>query len=317
MNNILNVTLLEPKLKHPTIFARFDELEGGEDLTIYNDHDPKPLYYQLLGERGNVFTWEYLEEGPEWWKVRIGKRIMGENDPTLRELAASDLRKVEVFKKYDLDFSCGGKKTVKEACAEKGMDVTKIEQELQVLDKSSHSHSIPYHEWNLNFLIDYIVNTHHRYIRKNLPEIALNANKVKKVHGARHPALDQVYDIIKKINSALLLHLQNEETILFPGIKELVTTSHEPNQRKAVDDPKIGQVIKAHEQDHQTFTENLREIRVLTGSYALPEDACNSFAVLYRQLEEFEVDAHLHIHLENNILFPKVLKLEKQENETY
>ena len=71
--NILNVTLLEPRQKHPTIFVRFDELAEGESLTIHNDHDPKPLYYQLLGERGNIFTWEYQEQGPEWWIVKITK----------------------------------------------------------------------------------------------------------------------------------------------------------------------------------------------------------------------------------------------------
>ncbi len=72
--NILNVTLLEPRLKHPTIFVRFDELDQGETLTIHNDHDPKPLYYQLLGERGNIFNWEYLEEGPELWRVKISQK---------------------------------------------------------------------------------------------------------------------------------------------------------------------------------------------------------------------------------------------------
>ena len=91
--NVLDVTLLEPKQKHPTIFVRFDELSEGESLTIHNDHDPKPLYYQLLGERGNIFTWEYLEEGPQWWKVKISKRITGEGEETLGEIAANDLRK--------------------------------------------------------------------------------------------------------------------------------------------------------------------------------------------------------------------------------
>ncbi|GAB1429724.1 hypothetical protein MASR2M18_05560 [Ignavibacteria bacterium] len=71
--NILNVTLIEPRFKHSTIFARFDELNGGESLTIHNDHDPKSLYYQLLAERGDIFAWEYLEQGPEWWKVKISK----------------------------------------------------------------------------------------------------------------------------------------------------------------------------------------------------------------------------------------------------
>src|SRR5688572_10530825 len=134
--NILNVTLLQPREKHPTIFARFDKLAEGQSFTIHNDHDPKPLYYQLLGERGNIFTWEYMEQGPEWWRVRIGKRFTGQDEETLGQIAAKDLRKAEIFKKYGLDFCCGGKKTVKEACAEKSLDVTKVEQELQQADKN-------------------------------------------------------------------------------------------------------------------------------------------------------------------------------------
>lgn len=98
IENILNVTLLEPRQKHPTIFVRFDELNEGESLIIHNDHDPKPLYYQLIGERGNIFSWEYLEEGPEWWKVKISKRNLGEKEETLGEIAVKDLRKAEVFK---------------------------------------------------------------------------------------------------------------------------------------------------------------------------------------------------------------------------
>src|SRR5690606_36259310 len=100
--NILNVSALEPRLKHPTIFERFDELVSGESLTIHNDHDPKPLYYQMLGERGNIFTWEYLEQGPELYRIKITKKLSGEGEETLGEIAVKDLRKAEVFKKYGL-----------------------------------------------------------------------------------------------------------------------------------------------------------------------------------------------------------------------
>jgi regulator of cell morphogenesis and NO signaling len=86
---------------------------------------PKPLYYQLLGERGNIFTWEYLEQGPQYWKVRISKSLSGISEETLGEIAAKDLRKAQVFKKYGLDFCCGGKKTVKQACADKGLGCNK------------------------------------------------------------------------------------------------------------------------------------------------------------------------------------------------
>jgi regulator of cell morphogenesis and NO signaling len=308
VENILYVTLLEPKQKHPTIFVRYDELREGESLTIHNDHDPKPLYYQLLGERGNVFTWEYLEEGPEWWKIRIRKRISGENDETLGQLAAKDLRKVEVFKKYGLDFSCGGGKTVKEACAEKGLDVTKVEQELQQADKRPASRPIPYDEWNIDFLADYIVNTHHSYIRKNLPDITTYANKVMEVHRGQHPELIEINNLVKEINMILMGHMDREETVLFPLIKELVRSNPEVGPSR---EQKIGSIkvkIGTLELEHQLIGRKLVEVRKLSSNYTLPQDACASYTLLYKMLDEFEEDLQLHFHLENNILFAKAIK---------
>ena len=310
--NILNVTLLEPRQKHPTIFVRFDELAEGESLTIHNDHDPKPLYYQLLGERGNIFTWEYLEQGPEWWKVKITKRISGEDDETLGQIAAKDLRKAEVFKKYGLDFCCGGKKTVKEACAEKGLDVTKVEQELQHADKMPSSRPIPYDDWNLDFLADYIVNTHHSYVRKTLPDIRTYAEKVMKVHGGRHAELLTIYQLVEEINTELTAHMLKEEKILFPYIKELVATKRDTQPLHAAHFGTVQKPINMMEMEHELVGKNLAHIRELSNNYLLPEDACASYILLYRMLDEFEEDLHLHIHLENNILFPKALEMEKQ-----
>lgn len=308
VENILNVTLLEPKQKHPTIFVRYDALNEGESLTIHNDHDPKPLYYQLLGERGNAFTWEYLEEGPEWWRVRIQKRISGENDETLGQLAAKDLRKVEVFKKYGLDFSCGGEKTVKEACAEKGLDVTKVEQELQQTDKRPVSRPIPYDEWNIDFLADYIVNTHHSYIKKNLPDITTYANKVMEVHSAEHPELVEINNLVKEVNMILTGHIDREEAVLFPLIKELVRSNSEPGSSREQKIEAIKDKIGTLELEHQLIGRKLIEVRKLSSNYRLPQDACASYTLLYKMLDEFEEDLQLHIHLENNILFAKAIK---------
>ena len=310
---ILNVTLLEPKLKHPTIFARFDALPEGEDFTIHNDHDPKPLYYQLLGERGNVFTWEYLEQGPEWWKVRIAKRRAGETDETLGQMAAADLRKAEVFKKFGLDFCCNGQKTLKEACKEKGLDVTKVEQELQQTDKkSTPAAALPYNEWDPGFLSDYIVNTHHRYLRKNLPEIRQYAAKVQEVHGSRHPELNLVREKVEAIHEELSAHLVKEERILFPYIKSLVAAKE--GQAKFEQSPfgSVRNPVNMMEMEHQVVGEDLETLRNITAGYRLPDDACASYSLLYRLLAELEEDLHLHIHLENNILFPKALVLEKE-----
>lgn len=314
VENTLNVTLLEPRQKHPTIFVRFDELAEGESLTIHNDHDPKPLYYQLLGERGNIFEWEYLEQGPELWKVKISKRITGENDETLGQIAAKDLRKAQVFKKYGLDFCCGGKKTVKEACAEKGLDVTKVEQELQQADKMPASRPIPYGDWSLDFLADYIVNTHHSYVKKNLPDINDYAKKVMKVHGGQHPELLRIHQLVEEVNSELTAHLVKEEKIVFPYIKELVAAKNRIQPVNAVQFGTVQNSINMMEAEHELVGKNFAEIRELSHNYLLPEDACASYSLLYRMLDEFEEDLHLHIHLENNILFPRALEIEKQIN---
>lgn len=313
--NILNVTLLEPKQKHPTIFVRFDELNEGESLTIHNDHDPKPLYYQLLGERGNIFVWEYLEQGPEWWKVKISKKVTGENDETLGQIAAKDLRKAEIFKKYGLDFCCGGKKTIKEACAEKGLDVTKIEQELQQADKVVQSRPVPYNDWNLDFLADYIVNTHHSYDKKTLPELTGYATKVASVHGQQHPELYKIKTLVDEINAELSAHMIKEEKILFPYIKALVLAQSNEQVPQAAHFGTVKNPINMMEMEHELVGKNMEEIRGLSKNYTVPDDGCASYSLLFNMLDEFENDLHLHIHLENNILFPKALSLEKNLNE--
>lgn len=307
--NILDVTLLEPREKHPTIFQRFEELLPGQDLVIHNDHDPKPLYYQMMGELGNIFQWEYLEEGPEWWKVKLTKNIPGENDATIGELVAKDLRKVEIFKKYGLDFCCGGNKTVKEACNEQGLDVAKIEQELQSVDKITDNNPLPYNDWDLDFLTDFIVNTHHKYVRKSLPEIRAYALKVAQVHGDNHPELIPVHQLVEEMNSELVSHMQKEENVLFPYIKELI---EKEGSKLSVNNGSIKAPIGLMIAEHESVGDILKEIRTLTNDYSLPEDGCATYSILFRMLDEFENDLHIHIHLENNILFPKAEKLEAQ-----
>lgn len=305
----LNVTLLEPRLKHPTIFKHFDALKPGEAFRILNDHDPKPLYYQMLGERGNVFTWDYLQTG-SWFVVQIRKNDAASQE-TMGEIATKDLRKAEVFKKYGLDFCCGGKKTVKEACEEKGLNVAQVEAELNQADVNPTSRPLPYNDWNLDFLADYIVNTHHSYVRKSLPDLTAYAAKVATVHGDRHPELITVNKLVIEIKDELTDHMIKEEQILFPFIKQLVNAS---NNNQPLQAPGFGTVqnpINMMEHEHEAVGKHLETIRSITNEYDIPQDACASYKLLFKMLQDFESDLHIHIHLENNILFPKALKLEK------
>lgn len=310
--NILDVTVLEPRQKHPTIFSRFDEIPQGESLIIHNDHDPKPLYYQLLGERGSIFNWEYLEQGPESWKVKITKRESNEGQETMGQIVAKDLSKAQVFKKYGLDFCCGGKKTLKEACAEKGIALSMVENELQHTGKFQSSRPLPYDDWSLDFLADYIVNTHHSYVRKNLPDIRTYAEKVMKVHSRVHPELLPIYQLVEEIYAELMAHMIKEENILFPYIKELVAAKNNLTTLHGSAFGTVQNPINMMEMEHELVGNNLAKIRQLSKDYLLPADACASYSLLYHLLGEFEEDLHMHVHLENNILFPKAIAIEKQ-----
>ena len=307
---ILDVTAIEPKYKHPRIFEKFDALDKGEAFIIHNDHDPKPLYYQLLGERGNVFNWEYLENGPEWWKVKIGKHNDEQVDSTIGELVSSDYRKAEVFKKFGLDFCCGGKKTLSKACEEKGLDIVEIEKELKSLESTDTNKSENYTEWELDFLADYILNTHHKYVSKAIPVIFEYTQKVAKVHGNRHPEVidiaDKFLDVAQELNS----HMVKEEELLFPYIKEMEKAQKE-NAKLSI--PSFGSIknpIRMMEFEHENAGGVLEFIKKLANNYTPPDDACTTYRLSYAKLQEFEEDLHKHIHLENNILFPKAIELE-------
>jgi len=308
--NTLNVTLLEPRLKHPTVFKNFDALEPGEAFYILNDHDPKPLYYQLIAERGNVFTWKYEEQGPIWWKVLIQKNGVDEA-PTLGELAASDIRKAEVFKKYGLDFCCGGKKSLKQACEEKNLDASVIEKELLEVSQGTRKASFDFNKWQLDFLADYIFNEHHQYWYSEEPVISQLVYKVAGHHGEHHPFLIRVSELYTTLKHELNTHFMKEEKVLFPHIKQLVKAKPTATAPDTFIE-NINQPLEMMEADHEAAGELLAEIRKITNDYTLPLGACNSFGLVYHKLKSLEEDLHQHIHLENNILFPKAARLHKE-----
>lgn len=312
--NILDVTILPPREKHPTIFRRFDELKEGEALTITNDHDPKPLYYQMINERGPVFVWEYLENGPEWWRVRITRQNKRNDEPTVGQLAASDFRKASVFKKYGIDFCCGGKKTLQQSCSEKNLNLEEVEKALNDVASSREPKNAAFNQWSADFLADYIVNTHHTYVKSTLPDMREYAAKVAAVHGHEHDELIRVAELIEELDTELSEHMMKEERILFPYVKLLVQAKKEKARPAAPHFGSVKNPIQMMEMEHDIAGNIVHEIRELTANYSLPENACTSYSLLFKMLEDFEEDLHVHIHLENNILFPKAAALEAENS---
>lgn len=314
MTNIstLDVTVLEPRVKHPTIFEKYDSLNAGEAFIVHNDHDPKPLYYQLLAERGNVFTWEYLESGPEVWEVKIAKNKAEAGAETIGEMVTKDYRKAQVFKSFGIDFCCGGKKTVAEVCEKKGLDIIRVEAELASIDNQNNAGENEYLKWDIGFLADYIINTHHQYVKENTSFITELANKVARVHGANHPELIKVAEIFSAVGEDLMLHLMKEEKILFPYIKEVANAQKNDGNLPESSFGDATNPIQLMEAEHEQAGEALENIRLLTDNFKLPVDACNSYTILYKKLDEYENDLHKHVHLENNILFPKTILAEQK-----
>ncbi|MFN3404624.1 MAG: iron-sulfur cluster repair di-iron protein [Cytophagaceae bacterium] len=300
----LDVRVIEPRLKHPTIFNTFDSLNPGEAFIIVNDHDPKPLYYQMLAERPNQFNWEYLENGPYQWQVRIDKSPAGK-EQTVGKLAAEDYRKALVFKRFGIDFCCGGKKTLAQAAQEKGVNIDELQHELDLLDQEDDAGEKDFNNWEPSKLIDYILEKHHVYVKTRLPEIKAILYKVVNVHVDSHLELFDLHTNFSLMHNDLMEHLYKEENILFPYIKELEITGRTDEEH-----PGVKGILKVMEQEHEAAGEFFENIKKITTNYQAPKGACGSFRMLYSLLEEFDEDLKQHVHLENNILFPKALKLE-------
>ncbi len=222
---------------------------------------------------------------------------------TVGEIVTNDIRTSAAFKKAGIDFCCGGKQSLAEACAEKGIDAAQLENEILKVSEEPMNEFMNFKNWDPVFLSDYIVNTHHKFVLKNLPDLVFYTQKIADVHGENHPELMEVADLFAKINDELLQHLKNEEDVLFPAIKEAVQT----NSAKAK--LTIKSEIERMTDEHEFAGGAMDHINVITKAYQVPAEGCNTYRVAFDLLEKFEDDLHTHVHLENNILYPKALTL--------
>jgi regulator of cell morphogenesis and NO signaling len=308
MNTELDVRTIEPRFKHPFIFENFDKLLHGEILTIINDHDPLPLYYQLKAERSGIFEWNYEEKGPAIWKINITKKLV--SDETVADIARQFPHAVPVFKKLHIDFCCNGNRLFTEVCKEAGLIPEEIK--LQIVQSTEKP---PIHfradDWSASFLVDYILQNHHTYVKRTIPQLEALLAKVESVHGNEHPEIHAIHTCFVSLAEELLGHMQKEEQMLFPIIKQLVKHKDSGEAIGSFPFQTIRNPIAVMENEHAGAGEDMENIRRLTNNFNPPADACQSYRLLYKLLEEFEDDLHQHVHLENNLLFPKAIELEK------
>jgi len=228
---------------------------------------------------------------------------------TIGEIVAADFRTAKVFENHGIDFCCGGKVALAATCTEKGLDLAAITGELVAVQNEPAERSQNYASWALPFLADYIVNTHHVYLKENDEQIAAYARKIAGVHGAHHPEVIRIADIFEKIATDMAAHLREEEEVFFPAIKRGDAARIAGNTPDAEDRETIRVSLLKLQREHEEIGDAVHTIRHLSKEYAVPGDVCNTFMVTYQKLKEFEDDLHKHVHLENNILFPKAAEI--------
>lgn len=235
---------------------------------------------------------------------------MNINALTLGEIVTANYKAAVVFEKYHLDYCCKGNRNFVDACDAAGLNTETIANEIDKLEH--HDAQVDFTQWPLDQLSDYIYRRHHSYVEQATPVIKKLLDKICSVHGRSHPELLEIRDIFNKTSGELAIHMKKEELILFPFIKKLAHVRQEGGTARSKLFNSVFSPIQGLEEDHLNEGTQLERIAEISNNFTPPEDACLSYATTYKALKEYEQDMHTHIHLENNVLFPAAVQLERQ-----
>ena len=229
---------------------------------------------------------------------------------TIGEIVAADFRTAAVFQRYQIDFCCQGARTIERGCREAGVDATDVLREIDEVTSRSSNGAPRFNTWGLPTLIDYIVANHHDYVRQQLPLIVPHSRRIADAHGERHRELRRVAELVVDVADEMTAHMMKEEHVLFPYIARLAEAAAAGQPAPHAPFGSVDSPIRVMEAEHESAGRAMLEIRELTDGFVPPSDACATYRVCLQELEAFEQDLHAHVHLENNILFPKALALE-------
>jgi regulator of cell morphogenesis and NO signaling len=229
---------------------------------------------------------------------------------TIGEIVAADYRTAAVFRRHGIDFCCNGRRTLERGCRDAGIDTAEILRELEKVASAPGPRVPRFNSWDLPTLVAYIVSKHHAYVREMLPLLLDHSRKIADVHRHHHPELPRVAQLVQEIADEMASHMMKEEQVLFPYIVRLASAAAERRPAPAAPFGSVDNPIHMMEAEHESAGHAMLEIRELTDGFAVPDDGCSTYAVCLKELAAFERDLHAHVHLENNILFPKASALE-------
>lgn len=228
---------------------------------------------------------------------------MSVEEKKVGEYVIEDYRNAHLFSKHGIDFCCGGKKTLKEACLNANVNADSVLSELKSLAEVGEP-EVLLESLNLSELIEYIVSTHHTYTRTKGELLLLYSNKMVNAHGEKHPEVIPLNKLIRALMDDLMPHLLKEENVLFPAIRALENGSNLNFPKEQIIHP-----IQAMESEHEVVGKIIADLKLITNNFIPPAYACTTWKICYATLDEYIKDLQTHIHLENNILFPRVLKI--------
>jgi len=232
-------------------------------------------------------------------------------DKTVRELALENPAATRVFEKLGIDYCCGGNQSLEQACRAAQLPIQNVLDALDAAGKPVHAQETNWQSEPLADLVAHIKSTHHKYTREEIARLAPLFDKVCSVHGKNHPELSDVHTTFQGLAQELTTHLMKEEMVLFPYIVRMEEAVIQQEPVLPAPFGSVGNPIAMMEHEHDSAGNALRAMRQASGGYAPPPEACVSYQTLYRALADFEADLHQHIHLENNILFPRAVAMEQ------
>ncbi len=231
---------------------------------------------------------------------------------TIGQIVADDYRSAAVFDRYGIDFCCNGEQSLEMACEQKQLDVDELRKLLHPTFLGSEQALTDYKSWPLDLLIEYIEKKHHRYAEEKIPVINQYLNEISREHRAQHPELYRINEIFITSSVELTVQMEKEELVLFPYIRKMFKAKYNSETLAMPHFAPISIHVLAMKHNHRIEGKRLRQIEALSHNYTSPEDSSIAYKTTFVLLREFYKDLQIHIHLENNILFPKAAILERE-----
>lgn len=234
-----------------------------------------------------------------------------ERNTSVGSIVGENFKTANIFESNGIDFCCGGNQTIEHACTENKVEIKPLIAELEQAMQESDPETEYIKRLNYDELIDYIIKRHHHYVKEQIPIITQLLDKIASVHGSEHPEVFTIKDEFSQAATALASHTKDEEEKLFPYIKMMVETKEKGISFLPAKDFSLNELLNGLLDEHTTEGDRFDNLAKLTNNFAIPKDVCNTYFVTFKNLKAFQDDLHRHVHLENNLLFPAAVELEK------